>query len=154
MRIVAEDKRLLSDLDLQQTGYALVHDRFLSIEFHMRLVDKEEKDFGQSLVTGLHRFELDGTGAMETTTVIATRTRRDGSPEFEPPGTTRHYQVEFEGETLTMTRDDGHRLEFERMSDDHKRRSDIFGRPVHDEDEDSGANGKEEGGAGGERKKD
>lgn len=154
LRMVAEDKRGFSDLQLQQTGYALVHDGYLSIEFHMRLVDKEEQDYGQSLVSGLHRFELDGTGSMETTSVIATRTRRDGSPEFELPGTTRRYRVEFEGEKLTMTRDDGHRLEFERMSDDRPRRFDIFGRPVREKDEDGGITGKEENEAGGERKKD
>lgn len=154
MKIIAEDRRVLDDLEMQKTGYAVVHGSYLSLEFHMRLVDKMEVDYGQSLVSGLHRFELDGIGSMETTTVIATRTRRDGSLEFEPPGTTRHYDVAFEGERLTMTRDDGHRLEFDRMEDDSRRRFDIYGRPVRDDDEKVEDAEKEEiGPDGGQRRK-
>ncbi|MFN0009698.1 MAG: hypothetical protein ACKVXR_17525 [Planctomycetota bacterium] len=154
MRMLAEDLRVSEDLEIQKIGYAVVHGQYLSLEFHMRLVDKLEADYGQSLVSGLHRIELDGIGSMKTTSVIATRTRRDGSLEFEPPGTTRSYDVAFEGEKMTMTRDDGHRLEFERMEDDSRRRFDIFGRPVRDEDEKVEDVEKEEVGPdGGQRRK-
>jgi len=153
IRLIAEQAHVTSGLDMQSVGYALVHDGYLSLEFHMRLVDKEETDYGQSLVSGLHRFELDGIGSMETTTVIATRTRRDGSVEFEPPGTQRKYTVDFEGEKMTLTRDDGHQLLFERMNIERRRHFDIFGRAVKEDDEPGAETGKEEGSSGGERKK-
>ena len=153
MRLLAEQAHVTSGLDMEHVGYALVHDGYLSLEFHMRLIDKEEQDYGQSIVSGLHRFELDGIGSMETTTVIATRTRRDGSLEFEPPGTQRKYNVEFQGEKMTLTRDDGHQLEFERMNTEHRRHFDIFGRPVSEDDEAGAETGKEESSSGGERKK-
>lgn len=154
MQLLAEGKGGFGDRRFEHSGYCLIHDEYLSLEFHLRLVDKDDKDWGQSFVTGLHRFELDGTGSMETTTVIATNTRSDGNPEFESPGTKRRYTVEFTGERLTMTRDDGHRLDFERMID-KRQRFDIFGRPVREKDEDDSSKaGKESGSTGGERKKD
>lgn len=152
MQIVSEESRVTSGLDLQQIGYALVHEGYLSLEFHMRLVDKEDKDFGQSLVSGLHRFELDGTGALETTSIVATQTRRDGSIEFEAPGSKRSYRVDFEGENLTLTRDDGHRLEFQRMGDAQRRHFDIFGRPTPYDDADGVSTDKDKEDVGGERK--
>jgi hypothetical protein len=154
MRTISEQELLTSDLQVQKIGYAVVHDDYLSLEFHMRLVDKDEVDYGQSLVSGLHRFELDGIGTMETSTVIATRTRRDGSLEFEAPGTVRHYVVAFEGEKMTMTRDDGHRLEFDRLDRESKPRFDIYGRTVRDGDEKAEEVEKEERGSDGGRRKD
>jgi len=156
MRTISEEQKLTSDLQIQKIGYAVVHDRYLSLEFHMRLIDKDEVDYGQSLVSGLHRFELDGIGHMETSTVIATRTRRDGSLEFEAPGTVRHYAVEFEGENMTMTRDDGHRLEFRRLDRDSKPRFDIYGRALRDDEPkaEEVEKGKDEKGSDGGRRKD
>jgi hypothetical protein len=142
---------VLGDRQLEHVGYALVHDSYLSIEFHLRLVDKQKQDWGQSLVTGLHRFELDGLGDMETSTIIATSTRSDGSPVFETPGTVRKYRVSLTNEHMSLTRDDGHRLEFDRLLDD-RRRYDVFGRPVRDEDEDSKPD--DVGDGGGARKRD
>ena len=153
MRLLAEQAHVTQGLDMQSIGYALVHDEYLSLEFHMRLVDKEDQDYGQSLVSGLHRIELDGIGSMETTSVIATKTRIDGSLEFEPPGTQRQYTVDFEGDKMTLTRDDGHQLLFERMNIERRRHFDIFGRAVPYDDEPAPETGKEEGDSGGERKK-
>jgi len=153
MHLIAEQAHVTSGLEMQQIGYALVHDGYLSLEFHMRLIDKEDQDYGQSVVSGLHRFELDAIGSMETTTVIATRTRRDGSLEFEHPGTQRKYTVEFQGEKMTLTRDDGHQLGFERMGVERRRHFDIYGRQMSEDDEDGVGTGKEEGGSGSERKR-
>src|SRR5262245_23103590 len=135
MKLLSEESRLYSDLDLQHTGYAVVHDGYFSLEFHMRLVDKNDVDYGQSLASGLHRFDLDGVGFMDMTTVIASRTRRDGSIEFEPPGMLRKYRVVFEGDRMVLTRDDGHRLVFERLQDSRPGRFDIFGRPAREDAE-------------------
>jgi len=154
MQLVGEEARVTPGLDLEHIGYAMVHEGFLSLEFHMQLVDKDGTDFGQSIVSGLHRFELDGIGNMETTSVIATRTRRDGSLEFVAPGAARKYRVEFESETMTLTRDDGHRLEFEPMHDERRPHFDIFGRRLKEEDEEGPATGKETDDSDGGRKKD
>jgi len=151
MHLVSQGLATLGDQHIEQIGFALFHDDYLSIEFHMRLTDKLEQDWGMSLVSGLHRYELDPTGLMQTSSLISTRTRKDGSPSFDPPGSTRNYQVSFEGEKLTekliLTRDDGHRLEFERLLDDRSR-FDIFGRKVHEpEDAEEPATGEKDGGS-------
>ena len=153
MKTLADGQLLTSDLQIQKIGYAVVYGQYLSLEFHMRMVDSNEVDYGQSLVSGLHRFDLDALGAMETSTVIATRTRRDGSLEFEQPGTVRRYVVTFEGEKMTMKRDDGHQLEFERLDRDTHPRVDIFGRRSRDEDgKDEDVEKDERGSDGGQRR--
>jgi len=142
MKLSDENVDGMADLSMEQVGYCLVSGRHLSIEFHIRLLDKEG-DTGRSFVSGMHRFEFDESGDLETSTLIGIRTDQRGGPEFEPAGTKRHYSCGIEDGTMTLVRDDGHTLVFERLLDDESR-YDIFGRPVTETDEDPEA-GKVEG---------
>ena len=124
----------LGEVAVDNAGFCLVSGSYLSIELHVRGVSKGEEDKGRSFITGLHRFELGEDGSMETSTVIATRTNIEGLPEFEPPGTTRQYSIGLVGDSMTLTRADGHTLIFERLLDD-RTRVDFFGRPVTEKDD-------------------
>jgi hypothetical protein len=130
----------LGTLSMEQAGFCLVSGNHLAIELHVRGVEKGNEDKGRSFVTGMHRFELDEEGGMETTSIIGTRLGIDGLPEFEAPGATRRYDVDLRGETMTLTREDGHTLSFERLRDDPTR-YDFFGNPMSEKDEASGGDG-------------
>ena len=131
MQLVEQDKSSFGEAHLDHIGFCLVSGGYLSIEFHLRLATENDRDQGRSLVTGLHRFDLGEHGELETTTVIGTNTDPRGAPEFEPPGTKRSYRIELAGDAMTLARDDGHTLIFERLQDDRSR-FDIFGRPVRE----------------------
>lgn len=150
---------------LDHVGYCLVSGNYLSIEFHFRLTPGEDRegslvmphtgfDRGRSLVTGLHKFELENGEYLEASTIIGTSIDRYSNPVFEAPGSKRHYYVEIEGDSMTLTRDDGHMLKFERLVDDEKR-FDIYGRParvpddeasLEEEKKDQGGSEKKQGG--------
>jgi hypothetical protein len=134
MKLVDQDSLGLSELAMENIGFCLVSGSYLSIELHVRRVGKGDVDKGRSFVTGLHRFDLEEDGNMETTTVIATRANIDGMTEFEAPGTTRQYSVGVVGDSMTLVREDGHTLIFERLLDD-RTRVDFFGRPVTEKDD-------------------
>jgi len=134
MRLVGMDTEGTSDLKMDQVGYCLVSGTYLSIELHIRVLGQGETDTGRSFVSGLHRFEIDPQGDLEMTTVIATRTDPRGNPEFEAPGTKRHYSSSVEGPSMTLTREDGHTLVFEQLVDDTTR-FDFFGRPVTEKEQ-------------------
>lgn len=153
MKLADSSVEGLGPLSLEQAGFCLVSGNYLSIELHIRGIEKGNEDKGRSFATGMHRFELDDTGGMETTSIIGTRLNVDGIPEFEAPGTLRHYEVDLRGESMTLTREDGHTLSFERLHDDPTR-FDFFGNPVSEKDEASGENGdkkKDEDEDGGDR---
>lgn len=133
MRIVDADSFGMSDLSLDHVGFCLVSGNYLSIELHLRLLGQKGQDSGRSFITGLHKFDLDESGEMETSTVIGTYVDSYRDIKFEPPDTQRHYSIDLEGDTMTLTRDDGHRLSFERLLAD-KTRFDFFGRPVTEEE--------------------
>jgi hypothetical protein len=140
MRLVPNDSAGLNQGELDHVGFCLFSGHYFSVEFHLRLlgggqldmgVPGDRREQGRSFVSGLHLFELDEDGAMETSTVIGARTDEDGTTAFEPPETKRHYTIEVEGDTLTMRREDGHTLMFERLRDDRSR-FDFFGAPLPD----------------------
>jgi hypothetical protein len=149
LKTVSQDASGIGDLSLDHFGFCLVSGSYLSIEFHLRIVTGGEER-GRSLVTGLHRFELDQEGGMETSTVVGTWTTLQGVPEFEAAGTKRHYSISIAGDSMTLTREDGHTLVFQRLLDDATR-FDFFGRPVtgqddaSDEDKGNGDKKKDEG---------
>jgi hypothetical protein len=154
MKLVDQDSVGMGELAIENVGFCLVSGSYLSIEIHVRRVAKGDEDKGRSFVTGLHRFDLGEDGSMETTTVIATRANLNGVPEFEPPGTTRQYSIGLVGDSMTLTREDGHTLIFERLLDD-RTRVDFFGRPVMEKDdasaeEDENGEKKDDEGDGGD----
>ncbi len=144
VRLIDADKTDFGGLRLEHSGYAVVSGRYIAIEFHFRLTEGETADLqlgpnqtasdrGRSLATGVHKMEMQNGEEIETTSLIGTTIGRFAAPEFEPPGTKRIYHVDITGDTMVLTRDDGHTLTFERMIDDEQS-FDIFGRPVKDDD--------------------
>jgi len=129
IQLVSQDTFGLEGLKLDHVGFCLVSGRYIALEFHFRLLGQPRMDLGRSFVTGLHRFEFEEDGTLETSTVIGTRANEGGEPEFEPPDSRRRYTVTVEGTTMTMTREDGHALVFERLADDRSR-VDFFGNPA------------------------
>ena len=129
IQLVGQDTAGLENLQLDHVGFALVSGNYIALEFHFRLLGQPRMDLGRSFVTGLHRFEFEEDGTLETATVIGARANQAGATEFEPPNMQRHYTVTVEGTTMTMIRDDGHTLVFERLGDDRSR-VDFFGNPA------------------------
>src|SRR5262249_29587130 len=85
MKLAESSVEGLGPLSIEQAGFCLVSGNYLSIELHIRGVEKGNEDKGRSFATGMHRFELDEAGGMETTSIIGTRLNVDGIPEFEAP---------------------------------------------------------------------
>jgi hypothetical protein len=153
MHLVAEDIEGIGEQAVEHAGFCLVSGNHLAIEFHVRVVGQGGTDTGRSFVTGLHRFDLDQQGDLDTVSLIGSRMSDKGLPEFEAPGTERHYAIEITGESMILTRDDGHTLMFERIRDDPSR-FDFFGNPISekeaaDEGEGSGDEEKKDDGDGG-----
>lgn len=153
MKLAEQESATMGELAMDSHGFCLISGTYLSIELHIRRVDGGELDRGRSFVTGLHRFDLEEDGGMETTTVIATHANVDGIPEFEAAGTTRHYAIGIIGDSMTLVREDGHTLVFRRLLDDPTK-VDFFGRPVmdkgdaSDEDNENGEMKDDEGDGG------
>lgn len=134
MQIVSQDAFGLEDLKLDHVGFCLVSGHYICLEFHFRLLGQPRMDLGRSFVTGIHRFDFDEDGRLETSTVIGTRANEGGEPEFEPPESHRRYDVTLEGTTMTLRREDGHTLIFEKLMDDSSR-FDFYGNPVIEKDD-------------------
>jgi len=135
IELVAHDANFqLDNVSLDHSGFALVHGHYMSIEFHFRLFGQQQGDLGRSFVTGIHRFEVEEDGRLETSCVIGTRTNENGKPAFEPPDSKRVYTITMEGEQMTLLRDDGHTLVFERLLDDRSR-IDFWGTQVEEKDD-------------------
>ena len=113
-----------------EAGYCMVAGNFLSIEIHIGWISEDgvrynRKDFQ----TGIHRFELDQTGRMETSTIIGCFQNQGYQLGFEPPGVKRTYRVEAVGDLMTLFNDDGSKLSFERLPETRPKR-DVYGRPI------------------------
>jgi hypothetical protein len=134
MKLAEQDSATMGEVAMDTAGFCLISGTYLSIELHIRRVDGGQLDRGRSFVTGLHRFDLEADGGMETTTIIATHANVDGIPEFEAGGTTRHYAIGIVGDSMTLVREDGHTLVFRRLLDDPTK-VDFFGRPVIDKED-------------------
>lgn len=113
-----------------EAGYCMVAGNFLSIEIHIGWISEDgvrynRKDFQ----TGIHRFELDQTGRMETATVIGCFQNQGYQLGFEQPGFKRTYRVEAVGDSMTLYNDDGSKLSFERLPETRPKR-DVYGRLI------------------------
>ena len=115
----------------RQVGYCLVSGHHLAIEVHLwrerqKPLEPENRDF----FSGIHRFELDSTSTMETSTVIASFINRTARVDHEAPGKTRRFVVETSANRMRLTRDDGQTMDFERVADEGTEDKDVFGRPI------------------------
>jgi hypothetical protein len=125
-----------------EAGYLMVAGNFLSIELHIGWMSEDgvrynRKDFQ----TGMHRFEVDQTGRMETSTIIGCFQTLGYQLGFEPPGTKRTYRVEAIGDQMTLYNDDGSKLSFERLPETRAKR-DVYGRIIPDKKTDDATKAK------------
>jgi len=127
MRVAMEQTKGLSETHFAQVGYLLVSGNHLAIEMHVDVRSSNDRSAGHSISSGVHRFELGLDSHLETSTLIASGIDHKGRPVFEPPRTKRRYQTTLAANRMTLRRDDGHTLVFERLPEDPPRR-DVFGR--------------------------
>ncbi|MCK6445874.1 MAG: hypothetical protein L6Q99_05725 [Planctomycetes bacterium] len=129
------DSPLVPLMPADTEGYALFHDGYMALELHgitpMGLDDSD----GEFFQTGFHRYSLDGTGGMETSSLIGvTNLTDDEDIQFQPAGDRRRFRVSLLGEKLTLERTDGTRLFFQKLGKlpfpGAVEQVDAFGRPV------------------------
>lgn len=108
-------------------GFCIVSGDYFSIELHMGWLGEARNLIGRSFQSGMHHFDIDDTGRIETSTLIGSFITKDGDLDFERPGTARRYQVAVISNRLSLTREDGQVLVFNRVFSTEPRR-DIFGR--------------------------
>jgi hypothetical protein len=116
-------------------GFALFHDGYLSLEIHgISQVALDDSD-GEFFQTGFHRYAFDGTGWMDTFSLIGvTNLTEDEDIVFEPAGGRRRFKVSLVEDQLTLERTDGTLLTFKRLGKlpfpGAVEQLDAFGRPV------------------------
>ncbi|MFN0244656.1 MAG: hypothetical protein ACKVWV_17355 [Planctomycetota bacterium] len=122
LRLPADNGALRSD-----AGFCIVSGDYLSIELHVGWVGESRNLIGRTFQSGMHHFEIDDTGRIQTSTLIGSFITKDGALDFERPGTARNYHAAVASNRLSLTRDDGQVLVFNRVFSTEPRR-DIFGR--------------------------
>lgn len=108
-------------------GFCIVSGDYLSIELHVGWLGESRNLIGRTFQSGMHHFEIDDTGRIQTSTLIGSFITKDGELDFERPGTARNYHAAVAANRLSLTRDDGQVLVFNRVFSTEPRR-DIFGR--------------------------
>lgn len=115
-----------------EVGYLLVSGLCFSLELHWGWTSQDggtrfvSKDFQ----SGTHRFELDDAGYLDSRSLIGSAFNRDGLLQWEEPGRARRYKIDFLGESMKWSNDDGTTLTFEHMPEPRTARRDVFGRPI------------------------
>lgn len=118
-------------------GYVLVSGLTFSLELHSGYVAPDGKNvINKDFQSGMHRFELDETGFMETKTVIGSFFNEMGLLQFEQPGTARRYAVKLGAEDMTWSNADGTSFLFEKLNEPKSLRRDVFGRPIPEKKKD------------------
>lgn len=112
-------------------GFLLVSGLVFSMELHTGYLAPNNKDiFNKDFQSGMHRFELDDAGFMETRTVIGSYFNNIGLLQFEQPNTVRRYQVKLGESDMTWTSREGVVFQFEKLNEPKPGRRDVFGRPL------------------------
>lgn len=114
-----------------ETGYVLVSGLTFSLEIHLGFVAPDGKNvINKDFQSGMHRFELDDAGAMETRTVIGSFFNEQGLLQFEQPQKLRRYDVKFGDEEMIWSNADGTRFVLKHMPEPKYARRDVFGKPI------------------------
>jgi hypothetical protein len=115
-----------------ETGYCMVQSNYISIELHIGWLSEDGVLFNRKdFQSGIHRFEIDQTGRMETSSIIGTFQNQGYQIGFEQPGYKRTYHVEAIIDQMTLRGDDGSKLSFERLPETRAKR-DVYGRIIPD----------------------
>ncbi|MCE9593684.1 MAG: hypothetical protein K8S98_05785 [Planctomycetes bacterium] len=116
-------------------GYALFREGYMSLEIHGTGLTDMADTFGLFFQTGFHRYTLDGTGGMETYSMIGvTNLTHYEDVEFQPPGERKRFKFSIQNDTLALEKPDGTRLTFIKLGKlpfpGAVEQVDAFGRPV------------------------
>jgi hypothetical protein len=112
-------------------GFLLVSGLAFSIELHTGYLAPNNKNvFNKDFQSGMHRFELDESGFMETKTIIGSFFNQVGLLEFEQPNKSRRYQVKLGETDMSWTSPEGVTFLFEKLNEPKPGRRDVFGRPL------------------------
>ncbi|MBI5364250.1 MAG: hypothetical protein HZA53_13810 [Planctomycetes bacterium] len=119
-------------------GFVLVSGLTFSIELHTGYVAPDGKNvINKDFQSGMHRFEIDDSGFMETKTVIGSFYNELGLLQFEQPNKERRYEVKLGAEDMSWTNADGTSFLFEKLNEPKAVRRDVFGRPIPEKKKDA-----------------
>lgn len=114
-----------------ETGYVLISGQAFSMELHMGYVAPDQKTIlGRELQSGIHRFEIDDAGFMETKTVIGSLFNSMGGLQFEPPNHSRRFEVKIGQDDMRWSNSEGTIFDMEKVLEPKYVERDVFGRPV------------------------
>lgn len=128
-RLVNYEAPTLESKDRQQVGFLLVAGSYFSFEMHLGWTTPNGTVLESTFVSGTHRFEVDENSRIVASSVIGAGLDDDGKVAFEVPGRVRRYEATCTGNQLTLLREDGTKLSFERIADSRVKR-DAYGRPL------------------------
>ncbi len=118
-------------------GFVLVSGLTFSIELHTGYVAPDGKNvINKDFQSGMHRFEIDDSGFMETKSVIGSFFNEQGLLQFEQPNKERRYEVKLGDNDMTWSNQDGTSFYFEKMPEPKFVRRDVFGRPIPEKKKD------------------
>lgn len=114
-----------------EAGYVLVSGLTFSIELHLGYVAPDGKNIiNRDFQSGMHRFELDDAGSMETRTVIGSFINPSGLVQFEEPQRMRRYDVQFGEDDMIWSNAEGIRFVLKKLPEPKYARRDVFGKPI------------------------
>lgn len=134
------------------TGYAIFREGYMALEIHGQ--GQVQPGFPGTIdyffQTGVHRYQINGQGQLETFSLIGTTNMMDVvGTQFEVPGQRRSFDVSLQGNSLVLEKGDGGRLTFFRLGTlpfpgqrGNQEEFDMFGRRIPKAAED--ADGKQE----------
>lgn len=121
----------------EEVGYLLVSGMCFSLEMHWGWVGPDGRTFSnKDFQSGMHRFEMDDAGNMDTSSVIGSYFNQQGLLEWEQPGKTRRYKIVQHEKRMTWSNEEGISLTFEQMPEPRFVRRDVFGRPLPEKKKD------------------
>lgn len=141
-RLAKYDAPAMEKKQRQEVGFLLVSGSYFSFEMHLGWTTANGTPLEQTFVSGTHRFEIDENSRLNASSVIGASMDDDNRVQFEVPGRTRRYGLVCSGPRLTLTREDGTVLEFEKMADT-RQKLDAFGRPLKLKDPNAKSDGGE-----------
>jgi len=110
-----------------EVGYLLVSAHFLAIEVHMTWEDTDGEPLEDAFQSGIHEFTFDGPDRLVAASLIGSYLDDEEELEWEVPTSVREFQVHVADTALTLLRDDGSYLVFERHHGDQARERNLFG---------------------------
>lgn len=133
--------RMPSERRLEK-GYVLINGLCLSIQIHSGYLAPDGRNVvNREFQAGMHRFELDSAGIMDTKSIIGSNYSEQMFLQFEAPKTARRYQVKFGEDQMTWIHAEGTTFVMKKQVDPPFVRRDIFGRPIKEKEKEK--DGKE-----------